>query len=179
MLQVEWNVKSSMWQVVCILYILKMHIHCRQLVLVKTWYSWPAGTNKYAWNWVFYAYVWTHCVHMCAIDMYVCYAHIYFGHVHMHAICHALYCHVFKVIHILGGFHITAYVESCTCYMPKLLHMPMIGVAASQNYVCYMFMLHWHCVLNGVGSMIVACVQLLGQYIRCAAFGFGMCIFWP
>ena len=57
--------------------------------------------------------------------------------------------------------------------MQKLLHMHMIGVAASQSYVCYMLMLHWHHVLSDVGSMIVACVQLLGQYMSCAALAFG------
>jgi hypothetical protein len=53
----------------------------------------------------------------------------------------------------------------------------MIGVAASQSYACYMFMLHWQHVLSGVGSMIVAYVQLLGQYTSHAAFASGMYTF--
>jgi hypothetical protein len=77
----------------------------------------------------------------------------------MHAICHALDCHVHKVIHMLGGFHITAYVESCTCYMPKLLHMHMIGVASSQSYMCHIFMLHWHHVLSGVAIHKILCID--------------------
>ena len=87
---------------------------------------------------------------MYAVYMYVCYVHVYFGHVHMHTICHALYCHVHKLSHMFGHFHITAYMESYTCYMLKLLHMHMIDVAASQSYMCHIFMLHWHHVLSGV-----------------------------
>jgi hypothetical protein len=96
---------------------------------------------------------------MCAIDMYVCYVHIYFGHVHMHAICHALYCHVQKVIYMLRGFHITAYMKSCKCYMPKLLHTHMIGVASSQSYMCHILILHWHHVLSGVAFHKIFCID--------------------
>ena len=76
--------------------------------------------------------------------MYVYYVHVHFGHVHMHAICCVLYCHVCKLIYMLGGFHITAYMDGYTCYMLKLLHMHMISVAASKRYVCCMVMLHCH-----------------------------------
>ena len=100
------------------------------------------------------------CICMHKADIHV---HAYVGHVHMHAICCALYCHELKPTHMLGGFYIIAYMESCTCYMPKLLHMHMIGVAASQSYMCYIFMQHWHHVVSGADFHNILCIDSTGH----------------
>jgi hypothetical protein len=81
-------------------------------------------------------------MHMYTMHMHVCHVHVYFEHVHMLAVCCALYFHVIKWVLMQGGIHIITSMVSCTCYMPMLLHMHIIGLRASQSNLCYILMQH-------------------------------------
>ena len=100
-------------------------------------YICPAGTSEYIWTESCHAHIWTHYVHMYAMHIYVCHVHVFVGHVNMHTMCYALYCHVLKWVQRPQDLHITTSMATCRCYMSRILHMHIIGVAASQSILCW------------------------------------------
>ena len=110
-------------------------------------YAWIVqGTSKHSRTWHTSWNRYTMCMYV--LDMCICMQCA----VHSTAMCTSWF-----------SLHITAYMESCTCYMLKCLHMHIKGVASSQAYLCNISMQPWNHVVSWVAFHKILCIDSSGH----------------